>query len=148
MSHPNQPGSGPANGANPPGTAGPGREYDPNANANDRTLAILSHLSPIIALIVSVGWLSFLGPLIMWLVFRDRSTLVRNAAATAFNFHITLWAAIIVGWIFFITIVGIPVAIILWVGVGLLQLIFSIIGAVKASKGEVYRYPLQVPVLK
>ncbi|HLS13079.1 MAG TPA: DUF4870 domain-containing protein [Beutenbergiaceae bacterium] len=132
----------------PPQGPGAGRAQDPNADRDDRTLAILSHLSPLIALVLSAGWLSFVGPLAMWLIFRDRSPLVRNAAATAFNFNITVWIAVIIGWVCLVTIVLIPLAILLWVAAGLLQLIFSIIGAVRASRGEIYRYPMQVPLLR
>ena len=127
---------------------GAGRAQDPNADRDDRTLAGLSHLSPLIALVLSAGWLSFVGPLAMWLIFRDRNPLVRNAAATAFNFNITVWIAVIIGWVCLFTIVLIPLAILLWIAAGLLQLIFSIIGAVRASRGEIYRYPMQVPLLR
>ena len=41
-------------------------------SGDDKTLAVLAHLSPIIALVLSAGWLSILGPLIVWLIFRGR----------------------------------------------------------------------------
>lgn len=162
MSHPNpeaeQPRPGPQQGQQPGYGAGsqPSQEPHPargpaqplGSDQDNRILAILAHLSPIIALLLSAGWLSWLGPLVMWLVFRDRGPLVRNASATAFNFNLTVWIAIVVGWICLFTIVLIPVAILVWIGAGLLQLIFSIVGAVRANRGEVYRYPLQIPLLR
>lgn len=117
-------------------------------SGDDRTIAVLAHLSPVIAMVLSAGWLAFLGPLIVWLVWRERGYLVRNAAASAFNFNITVWVATIVGWILFITLIGIPLAIVLWIAAAVLQVVFSIIGAVRASRGEAYRYPLQVPILR
>lgn len=117
------------------------------ATGDQKTLAVLAHLSPIIALVLSAGWLSFLGPLIVWLIWRDRGGLVRNAAATSFNFNITIWIAMVIGWIFVFTIVLIPVALILFFVPAVLQLIFSILGALRASRGEAYRYPFQVPIL-
>ncbi|OAX64435.1 hypothetical protein A5N15_03285 [Rothia kristinae] len=39
---------------------------------NVRVLAVLSHLSSLLGLVISVGTLSFLGPLIFWFVYRDR----------------------------------------------------------------------------
>lgn len=119
----------------------------PAATGDEKTLAVIAHLSPIIALVLSAGWLSFLGPLIVWLLFRNRGGLVRNAAATSFNFNITIWVAIVIGWICAITIVLLPVALVLWFVPGILQLIFSILGALRASRGEVYKYPFQVPIL-
>lgn len=124
------------------------RPVDPSTGADDRVVAVLAHLSPIIAAIVSAGWLSFLGPLILWLVYKDRNGLVRNASATSFNFHVTIWLCWIVGWVFFITLIGIPIAILLWVVPAIAQIVFSIIGAMHAWKGEVYRYPFQIPILR
>jgi len=117
------------------------------ASADDRTIAVLAHLSPIIALVLSAGWLSFLGPLIAWLIWRDRGGLVRTAAATSFNFNVTIWLAMVIGWICVFTIILIPVALILFFVPGILQVIFSILGAMKASRGEAFRYPFQVPIL-
>lgn len=117
------------------------------ASGDEKTLAVLAHLSPIIALVLSAGWLSFLGPLIVWLVWRERGPLVRTAAATSFNFNVTIWVAFVVAWICVITIVLIPVAIILFLVPGILQVIFSIMGALRASRGEAFRYPFQVPIL-
>lgn len=118
------------------------------AGTDDRILAVLAHLSPIIAAIVSAGALSFLGPLILYFIYKDRSPLVRNAAASSFNFHITVWACWIAAWIFFISVIGIPVAILLWVVPAIAQIVLSIVGALRAWNGEVYRYPFQLPILK
>ncbi len=142
---PNQPGPGPA--WQQPNQTG-SRPVDQGAGTDDRTLAVLAHLSPIIALVLSAGLLSWLGPLLIYLLFRDRSHLVRNASATAFNFHITVWLAIIAGWICAITIVLLPLAIILWIAAVVCQLVFSILGAVRANRREIYTYPFQVPILK
>lgn len=117
------------------------------ASGDDRTLAVLAHLSPIIALVLTAGWLSWVGPLLVWLIWRGRGGLVRTAAATSFNFNVTIWVALVVGWICFFTIVLIPVAILLWVVPVVLQFVFSILGAVRASRGEAFRYPLQIPIL-
>ena len=121
--------------------------YGPPPNGDDRTIAVLAHLSPLIAMVVSAGWLSFLGPLVVWFVWRDRGPLVRNAAASAFNFNITVWVVNIIGWICLFTVFLIPLAIVLWVGAVVAQIVLSIKGAIAAGRGEVYRYPWQVPIL-
>lgn len=117
------------------------------SSGDDKTIAVLAHLSPIIAFVVTVGWLSWAGPLIVWLIWRDRSPLVRTAAATSFNFNVTIWIAIVVGWICIFTIVLIPLGLVLLIVPGILQVIFSILGAIRASRGESYKYPLQIPIL-
>lgn len=116
-------------------------------NGDDRTIAVLAHLSPLIAMVVSAGWLSFLGPLVVWFVWRDRGPLVRNAAASAFNFNITVWVVNAIAFVLLFTFFLIPVSVVLWIGVFVAQLVFSIKGAIAASRGEVYRYPWQVPIL-
>ncbi len=131
----------------PPYAPGGPPGYPPPPGGDDRSIAVLAHLSPLIAMVLSAGWLSFIGPLIMWFVWRERSPLVRNAAATAFNFNITVWLAVVAGWILFITLIGIPLAILLWIAAGVLQVVFSIIGAMRAHRGERYTYPFQVPIL-
>lgn len=121
--------------------------YRTAPSGDDRTIAVLAHLSPLIAMVVSAGWLSFLGPLLVWLVWRDRGPLVRNAAVSAFNFNVTVWVAMIAGWICLFTVILIPLAIVLWLGAFVAQVILSIKGALAANRGEVYRYPFQVPIL-
>lgn len=117
------------------------------ASGDDKTIAVLAHLSPIIALVLTAGWLSWLGPLLVWLIWRDRSPLVRTAAATSFNFNVTIWIAIVIGWILAFTIVLLPVSLLLWFVPGILQIVYSIIGAVRASRGEPFNYPAQIPIL-
>ncbi|WP_127573205.1 DUF4870 domain-containing protein [Georgenia faecalis] len=119
----------------------------PPAGSDERTIAVLTHLSPLIAMVFSAGFLGFAAPLVLWFLFKDRSPLVRNAAASSFNFNISVWVATIAGWICFVTLLLIPVAIVLWIGAFLLQVVFSIKGAMSARRGEAYRYPLQVPIL-
>lgn len=117
------------------------------STGDDRAIAVLAHLSPIIAIIISAGWLGLVGPLLVWLIWRGRGDPVRTAAATSFNFSITVWVAFVLGWLLAFTVVLLPVSLLLWVVPGILQVVLSIVGAVKASRGEPYRYPLQVPIL-
>lgn len=123
------------------------RTTDPGASGDDKTFAILAHLSPIIALVFSAGVVTFLGPLLIWIFFRERGPLVRNAATSSFNFAISVAVATIVGWILIFTVFLIPVGIVLLIVAAVAQIVFSIIGAVRASRGQIYRYPYQIPIL-
>ena len=118
------------------------------SDADERTWAVLAHVSALAAAILSAGWLSFLGPLVVWALYKDRSTLVRNSAAGAFNFNVGLWVATIVGWIFFITLIGIPIAIIIWIVVFIAQVVYHLLAAVAANRGELYRYPWSITILR
>ena len=122
---------------NQPATVGP----------DDRTPAALAHASSLIAMIVSAGWLSFVGPLVMWFLYKDRSPFVRQAAAGSFNFNLGLWVMNIVGWICIITIIAIPVGVPLLVISFLGQIIGHIMGTLRATKGRTMNYPFQIKVL-
>ena len=52
----------------------------------ERNWAILAHLSALLAALVA---LAFLGPLVVLLIFGNRSRYVRNHAVEALNFQVT-----------------------------------------------------------
>lgn len=120
----------------------------PVTTPEERTAAVLSHLSAIIAMLVTAGWLSFVGPLVMWFLYRDRSPFVRQAAAGSFNFNLWAWVMNVVGWILFFSVVGIPIAVVLWAVAGLMTLWCHVRGAMKASRGEPFHYPAQLRILQ
>ncbi|MBM7230838.1 DUF4870 domain-containing protein [Dietzia cinnamea] len=120
----------------------------PAAAPDDRTPAALAHASSLIAMALSAGWLSFVGPLVMWLIYRDRSPFVRQAAAGSFNFNLGLWLMSIVGWICIITVIGIPLGLILLAVSFLAQIIGHVIGTLRALKGRTINYPFQLKVLR
>ena len=141
--YPGGPGYGPGPGApggNPTGSSGP--------RDDEKTVAVLTHLAGPIAALVSVGSLGFLGPLIVWFVYKNKSPFLRSAAAGAFNFNVTLWLINVVGWICVFTVILLPVGFILMAAYWVLLFVFHIIAAVKAGHGEAYRYPFQLPILR
>ena len=117
-------------------------------DSEHRTAAALAHASSLIAMVISAGWLSFVGPLVMWLIYKDRSPFVRQAAAGSFNFNLGLWLMSIVGWICIITIIGIPLGLVLLAVSFLGQIIGHVIGTLRATRGETMNYPFQIKVLR
>lgn len=115
--------------------------------SDERSMALIAHLSTLVALVVSAGWLSFVGPLVVWLLYKDKSVFVRESAAGAFNFNVGMWVMSIVGWIFILTLIGIPIGLLLLAISAVAQLVCHIIGAMRASKGELFRYPFQLRIL-
>jgi len=100
---------------------------------------MLAHLSSLIALLL--GGLTFLGPLIVWLLKKDQSAFVGDQAKEALNFQI---AVLIVSLICSITCVGlilVPVVIVA-------DIVFTIMGAMEANKGVYYRYPYTIRLIK
>lgn len=111
---------------------------------------MLTHLAAPISWVLTAGFLGVLGPLIIWLIYRDSKPAVRATAANAFNFNLLSW---LVFWVLIgvgiITLgigllVVIPLLVVLFVIAG----VWHITGAVRASRGQTYRYPLQLPVLR
>lgn len=115
--------------------------------SDDKTFAILAALSIPVGLLVSLGWLGFAGPLIIWLIYRDRSPFVRTAAARAFNFQLGMTIASIIAWLLLFTVILIPVSIIIWVAVFILSLYYPIRATIEASNYRLFSYPFSLSVI-
>ena len=96
------------------------------------TWAMLAHLSSVIAYLL--GGLTFLGPLIVWLVKKDQSVFVADQAKEALNFQIAVLLASLVCGLTCILAILIPVILVA-------NIVYSIMGAMEANKGVSYRYP-------
>ncbi|GAA0416356.1 MULTISPECIES: DUF4870 domain-containing protein [Leifsonia] len=94
------------------------------------------------ATLVHVGGILFgwLPALIGYLVLKERGPFVRSHTATALNFQITLFIGTVVGWITSFVVVGIFILLAVWV----VNIVFSIIAALKANRGEYYTYPIAI----
>lgn len=104
--------------------------------ADERLWATLIHIGGLLV--------SFLVPLIGYLVLKDRGAFIRAHTATALNFHLTLIIGIVAGFILTFVVIGIFVLIAVWA----CALIFTIIAAIKANQGEWYTIPLAIPFVK
>lgn len=103
---------------------------------DDCNIAMLAHLLGIFT--------SFVGALIIWLVKKDDSAYVAQEAAEALNFQIT----VAIGWIIAIMLKVILIGFLIFPLLLLANLIFCILGAVAASKGTGYRYPLSLRLVR
>lgn len=133
------PAYGPTGAGTPPGA--------PGTTPEDRTLAMVAHLSAPVGWIISAGWLSIVGPLVLWLMYKDRSWFVRNAAAGAFNFTITMWVVSIIGWFLTFTIILAPIGIPLILIGGAMAIVLGCMGAYRTYQGTPYVYPWQMRIL-
>jgi len=116
----------------------------PLSPQDERTWGLVAHLSWLAA---SVVGLPPLGPLIVFLVLKDRSRFVRGHAAEALNVNISLLAYEVVLFLVIsvLAVVTLGLGAVLYgllVVPGLAYLVFSILGAVAASQGREFRYPL------
>jgi len=101
----------------------------------DTTLAALAHASALVA--------AFFGPLLFLILADDDDELVRENATNALNFQIVLFIATVIAAVLVFAFVGILLLPIL----GVIDIVFVIIGTVKASNGEIYAYPLTPDII-
>ncbi len=106
----------------------------PLSVSDERLWAMLAHLSPFVAAFVG---LPFLGPLVIYLLYRDRSPFVRSQSLEALNFQITLAIGYVISVVLIFLLIGIPMLVVL----GIVSIVFQIIAAIAANRGEDYRYP-------
>lgn len=108
-----------------------------------RTWGMLCHLSALCGF-VGVPFGHILGPLVCWLIKKNEHPFVENQGKEALNFQITLTIVGIICIPFIFILIGIPMLI----AVGVLGIVFSIIGALKANEGVAYRYPFAWRLIK
>lgn len=126
--------------------AGPGQVP---VQGDERTMMLLAHLSAPISFLLSGAWLPFLGPLLVWIFYKDRSQAVRVASAGAFNFNVSMTIATWALWLSVILTLGIGFlwAIPMWIVLFVVQIWAHVKGALMASRGEVFEYPFQIRIL-
>ena len=108
------------------------------------TWASAAHWSGLIACAASSGGLGFLGPLIVLLTKGKTDPFVRANAVEALNFYLTSIIFVIISALTILLGVGV-IGLFLF---PLFYLIFSIKGAVAASRGEPFRYPHNFRMVK
>jgi uncharacterized Tic20 family protein len=81
--------------------------------------------------------IGFVAPLVVWLVFKDRSPFVDRQAKEALNFQIAYLVYFVVAGVSIVALVGLlllPIVAVAW-------LVLMIVATLKASQFEDYRYP-------
>lgn len=115
-----------------------------SVDGDDRELrlwATILHLSLLAGLIVPLAGL--VVPVVIYLVKKDDLPGLKAHAYVVFNWIISLVIYAVICLILVILIIGL---FLFWI-LGLLALIFPIIGAIKANDGEVWQYPLAIRFL-
>lgn len=119
----------------PPAAPQPGGEQ-PLSQSDERLWAALGQLSGILV--------SFIGPLLIMLIFGSRSAFVKKESTEALNFQITVAIAYIIGFVLTFVVIGIFIILAVWV----VSLIFMIMAALKNKDGLDYRYPVCIRFIK
>jgi uncharacterized Tic20 family protein len=107
-------------------------------------LAGLAGLSPILPVIGGA-----VAPLVIWQLKGEQFPFVAEQGRRAVNFQLSMLVYGTVGAIVcFVSLVGIRLIPVIFCVAGLVDLIFVLIAAVKANRGEHYRYPLTIRFFK
>ena len=108
----------------------------PLDDAQTRQWAGLAHLG---------GILGFLPPLIIWLVYRERSAFVGQEARKALNFQIT----VLIGYVAASILNNIiPFLGLLNFAIWVTAIVFSIQGYQAVQRGQAYKYPFSLDLIK
>ncbi|MCH7779349.1 MAG: DUF4870 domain-containing protein [Acidobacteria bacterium] len=105
----------------------------------DRTLAMLTHLSGLAGYIIPLG--GILVPIVIWFI-KSENKAIAAIAKQAIILNIAVFVCVLALALIALTIVLLPVSIIGWIVLGLAAIVLPIVGAVKASDGEYYSYPV------
>ena len=124
----------------------------PLSPADERTWAMLAHLSVLLNLVT--GFLGVGAALLIYLIYKDRSRYVAYQAMQAFLFQLLFWAGggVLIGIMWAIVgalsaiLVGIlliPIALLLTpvlLVFPLIALVYGVIGSIETSNGKDFRY--------
>jgi uncharacterized Tic20 family protein len=113
------------------------------SSSNIRTWCVLCHASALLGLFFHFLGHIF-GPLIVWVLKRGDGAEIDAHGKESLNFQLSMLIYDAVALILCIVLIGIPILLLLWV----LNTVLVIVASIKASDGELYRYPLTIRFIK
>lgn len=111
-------------------------------SAEEKQWGMFAHLAALAGIVIPLG--NLLGPLIVWLVKKDTMPFVADQGKEALNFNITVFIAAFASGILTLVLIGFLLLIV----VGIAWLVLTILAALAANKGETYRYPFTLRLVK
>ena len=110
------------------------------ANSEERTLGAVMHV------LSFAGWMvpfaNLAAPLLLWLIKKDDSPFLDHQGRQVLDFQITITVLTLVSMLLSLVLIGIPMLI----AVGVLDVVLTIVAAVKAADGTAYRYPFALRI--
>ena len=106
-------------------------------------MGMLCHLLSLAGIVIPVVG-NIVGPLVIWLMKKEQSAFVDANGKESLNFQITVLIAVVVSFLLCFVLIGL----LLLPAVSIAAIVFAIIAGIKASNGEVYRYPVCIRFIK
>jgi uncharacterized Tic20 family protein len=104
----------------------------------ERTWGTISHVVPLVAMVLSAGTLGFVGSLVIYLIYKDKGPFVRAHAANSLNIQIITGIVLLISIPLMLVLVGfVTYAIALVVA-----FVLHLIGAIKANNGAWWNPPM------
>lgn len=103
-----------------------------------RQWTIILHLSQYVGLLIPFG--GFIAPTIIWWLKKEEMPELNDHCKHIMQWQISMLIHVIVSTILLVVLVGFVLLAIL----GVVWLAFPLIGAIRASNGELWRYPLTI----
>ena len=119
---------GPAYGAQTPAYGA--QAQAPVSPSDARMWSLFAHIGGLLT--------TFIAPLVIFLIYRDRDPFIRRHAAQALNFQII----IAIGYFLSSLLMAVFIGFLTYPLFFILSVVFSIIAAMAANKGEEYTYPM------
>lgn len=110
---------------------------------DEKNWAMLCHASAFCGLL-GIPYGNIIGPLVVWLLKKDSSPYVERHGRESLNFHLALAIYMTVAFILCFFFIGFLIFPIVW----LFGVICTVQGAIKASNGSHYLYPLSIEFIK
>jgi len=118
-------------------------QMPPAAGGGDQKMwAWLCHLIALAGFIIPLG--NIIGPLVIWLIKKDTMPLVNENGKESLNFQISMTIYSIVAAVLIVVVIGIVLLPVLAIA----NIVLIIIATVTVSKGQPYKYPLAIRLIK
>ena len=108
----------------------------------ERQWSLICHLSALSGYVIPFG--NLIVPIIIWSMKKEEMPMVDEHGKEVINFQISMTIWMIIAGVLIFVLIGIPLLIVL----AILQVVFVIIGAVKADSGQLYKYPMTIQFIK
>ena len=117
--------------------------YGQVSSPEERNWSMLLHLAAFAGILFPfVG--NWLAPLIVWLIYRGKSDMVDYHGKRALNFQISMTIYTLIAVILSFVLIGIPFLI----AFGIISIVWTIVAAVRASRGDPPGYILSIRFLR
>jgi uncharacterized protein len=125
----------------------PGSPQPGGMSQDERTWGMACHLAALAMFVVpSIG--NILGPLIVWLIQKDKYPFVDSQGKEALNFNISVTIYAYALGILSLTIVALLITVPAITALGVFWLVEVIMATVRANQGEPWKYPLTIQFIK